>query len=271
MRITLYTLTFLAALAAAPLAQAAWQSPDMPTQQIATAQDIPPVGITATVSPAGTAYFNITAADISAEIARQMELQAVEKKAEVTLAAGLPTIIHSADHPLKLVIHSLQIDTQSKRWQAQAYVVAGGKTETVKPISGTYAALVEVPVLTKQLGHNDIIEQGDLTIKTVPERQLRKDSITDSAMLIGKSPRAVISTNRPIRQNEISSPILIKRGDSVQMTYTNPYISIKASGTALQDGAKGEIIRVKNDKSAKAISGRVQAAGHIEVNNESAI
>lgn len=242
---------------------AAWQTPGTPTEIIATAQAIPPVGITTTVN---TPYFSITAADVSKAVAEQLQLQAVEQKADVSLTAGSPTIIHSADHPLKLSIHALQIDPESRRWQAQANILAGGKTEIVKPISGNYTALVDVPVLTMQLGKNDIIEAKDLSIKAMPERFMRKDTVTDAKQLIGKSPRAIISADRPIRQSEVNSPILIKKGQSVQITFTNPYMSLKASGVALQDGSAGDMVRVKNDKSEKAVSGRVVTDGHVEVN-----
>lgn len=256
-------LVALAVSLAAVSAHAAWETPNMPTVNMAAANNIPAPGITATVS---NAYFNITTQDVEKAVAEQLQLQAVEQKADVSLAAGTPAILHSADHVLKVSIHSLQIDTQSRRWQAQAYILAGGKTETVKPISGTYTALVDVPVLTRQLGKTDIIEANDLTTKSIPDRMLRKDTVTDAKSIIGQSPRATISTNRPIRMTEVSSPVIIKKGEPVQLTYTNAYMSLKTTGIALQDGSKGDMIRIKNEKSEKAVSGRVAAAGVVEVN-----
>lgn len=141
----------------------------------------------------------------------------------------------------------------------------------MKPVSGNYTPLVDVPVLTRQLGKNDVIEAKDLSSKAVPERFMRKDTVTDAKQLIGQSPRTIISADRPIRQGEVSSPILIKKGESVQLTYTNPYMSLKATGIALQDGAQGDMIRVKNDKSEKAVSGRVAASGRVEVNTTPAL
>jgi flagellar basal body P-ring formation protein FlgA len=249
-------------------AKAAWQTPGTPTEALATAQNVPAVGITTSVH---SAYFNITAEDVGKAVSEQLQLQAVEKKADVALTAGSPSIIYSADHPLKLSIHALQIDPESRRWQAQAYILAGGKTEIVKPVSGNYTPLVDVPVLTRQLGKNDVIEAKDLSSKAVPERFMRKDTVTDAKQLIGQSPRTIISADRPIRQGEVSSPILIKKGESVQLTYTNPYMSLKATGIALQDGAQGDMIRVKNDKSEKAVSGRVAASGRVEVNTTPAL
>ncbi|MES2983708.1 MAG: flagellar basal body P-ring formation chaperone FlgA [Pseudomonadota bacterium] len=255
---------FLLSALVAGSACAAWTTPGASTQEIAAAQGTPPApGITTTVSDP---YYQITAADIGKAVAQQMQMQAVAEKVEASLSAGSPNVYHSANHPVQIVIHALQIDPQSKRWQAQAYMVAGGKTEVVKPISGVYGALFDVPVLTRQLGRTDIIEASDLSTRTISERLLRKDTVTDPKSILGQSPRAMISANRPIRLTEISQPIVIKKGQPVQMTYTSPYMSIKTTGVALEDGSKGALIRVKNDKSEKAVSGQVQSAGHVEVN-----
>ncbi|MFZ4541332.1 MAG: flagellar basal body P-ring formation chaperone FlgA [Rickettsiales bacterium] len=252
-------------------AQAAWETPGISTPQMAIAQASQPIGLTATISSPASSYFNISADDVSKAVALQLQLQAVETKAEVSLAAGSPNVIYSADHPLKVVIHSLQVDTQSRRWQAQANILANGKTETVKPVSGIYVALVDVPVLTRQLSRTDIIEAQDITTKSVQDRFIRKDTVTDAKTLIGQSPRATISTNRPIRMTEISSPVLVKKGSPVQLTFTDKYMSIKTTGVALQDGALGEMIRIKNDKSEKAVSGRVASSGRVEVNTTPAL
>ena len=246
-------------------ANAAWQTPSVPVQQLAQSQAIPPVGITTSISQA---YFNVTAEDVGKAVAEQLQLQGIVPKADVSMSAGSPPTLYSADHPIKLVVHALQVDTQARRWQGQANILANGKTETVRPISGTYVALIDVPVLTKQLGRTDVVEATDIAIKSISERQIRKDTVTDAKQLIGQSPRANISPNRPIRVGEISAPLVIKKGDSVQLTFTNPYMSLKTNGIALADGAKGEMIRIKNEKSERAVSGRVVAAGRVEVNSD---
>lgn len=237
---------------------------DAANWQIAATE--PATAATAAMPAAPSSYFQITAADVEKEVARQLQLQAIEQHADVSLGAGLPRVIHSADHPLELTIHALQIDVDSKRWQGQANVRAGGKTETVRPVSGIYTPMVEVPVLKQQVGRTDIIEASDLGTKLVPQRLVRKDTVTDASQLIGQSPRATITSERPVRLMEISSPRVIKKGQAVEITYTTPYMSLKATGVALQDGAKGDLIRVKNEKSEKSVSGRVQEAGRVEVN-----
>lgn len=258
-RIYIFSILLIALLCLfATQALAAWQSPS----GAQTAEDS-----TGTRDP----YFTISGADVSAAVAEQLQLQAVVPKADVSLAGSIPGTLYAANHPLKLVVHALQIDPNAKRWQAQAHIMAAGKTETVKPISGTYDALIDVPVLTRQIGKLDVIAADDLRTRTVPERQLRKDSITDAAALIGKSARAVLSADRPIRAGELIQPILVKRGEMVELTYSSPYMHLKTKGIALEDGGKGALIRVKNEKSEKAVSGRVADAGRVEVNDSAAM
>ena len=258
----------IAVLASAAPAFAALETPTVATTTLAEQQSLPAPGITATISDP---FYKITAADIGAAIAEQLKLQAVETKAEATLNAGTPSVLYSADHPVTLVIHTLQVDTQAKRWQAQAYFVANGKTESVKPIAGTYAVLVDVPVLTRQFNRGDIIEDKDITIRAFPERQLRKDTVTDAKSLIGLTTRSGISPDRPIHTSEITPPMVIKRGDLVEMLFSTPYIKIKTTGIALEDGAKGAAIRVKNQKSERAVSAVVLSSGRVQVNSDASL
>lgn len=244
-----------------------WQSP----AQIAALNDsLTPqaTSITVTSTPIQQDYFQITYEDVASEVAKQLADQGVEKKARATTMPANSPVLYSANHPLKLTLQALQIDPATRQWQAQAYIIAAGKTEAVKPISGHYEGVVTVPVLTHQLRAGDLIEASDLTSRDLPRRSVRKDTITDPAMLIGNSPRGTISGARPIRSTEISAPVVIKKGDLVDMSYTTPYMSIKATGVAMEDGEQGGSVRVKNEKTEKTITGRVIAAGKVEVNTE---
>ncbi|MEJ0010239.1 MAG: flagellar basal body P-ring formation chaperone FlgA [Alphaproteobacteria bacterium] len=185
---------------------------------------------------------------------------------KATLLPGSPSTLYSADHALSVSIQALQIDKDAHRWQGQAYIVSGGKTEAVKPVAGYYEAMLSVPVLIRQVGSTDVIAQGDIEMKSMPERQIRKDTVTDEAQLIGKSPRRTISAERPIRAEEIAMPLVVKKGQTVELTYTTPYVHIRTEAEALEDGAVGATIRVKNTKSGKAVSSRVVDTGHVEAN-----
>ncbi len=264
-----YASAFALAMVASQ-ANAAWQTPAQATQLQVAATDAPTA--TAEVTVAGKpAYFAITNDDVAAQVSKQLQDQGFRDGVKATVNPGTSPVLATADHPLKLVIHALQVDTDASIWQGQAYIMSGNTTEMVKPIAGRYDSVVTVPVLTRQLRKGDIIEQADLEFKKVPERQLRKDSITDSSRLIGNSPIRMISPGRAIRAAEISAPTLVKKGQTVEMLYTTPHMTIRTTGQALEDGSDGALVRVQNTTSQKAVSGRVVANGQIEVNSESTL
>lgn len=245
-------------------APAAWQTP-------AEAMQFAVVAAPATVAPsmpiAHPRFYQITEADITGEVARQLTAQGFSAGISASLNPGTPPVIYSANHPLKVALQNLRVDTSAKLWQADAYFIADGATETVKPVAGRYDMTLQVPVLTRQLRQGDIIERSDIELRAMPERRLRKDSITSLDVLLGKSPTRIISAGRPIRAGELSKPTVVKKGQLVEMFYTTPYMSIRATGEALEDGAQGALIRVKNTKSEKAVSARVVDSGRVELNS----
>lgn len=252
------------ALGAAFPASAAWENVTTPTLQMAESAP----GVTASVR---APFYQITSNDVTAAVVEQLQTQGVEVKAEAMMAPGTPSVLYTSDHAIKVAVHALQVDPKSKRWQGQAYFLSGDKTESVRPIAGTYATLVDVPVVTRQLSRNDVIEEKDITIKAMPERLLRKDTILDAKQLVGQSPKNGISPQRPIHAMEVSAPIVVKKGDLVEMAYDTPYIHIKTTGVALEDGAQGAPIRVKNQKSQLAVSAKVSGAGKVAVGTEAAL
>lgn len=272
-RLTIWASAAFAALlitVIASTAHAAWQTPAEAAQlQLAAAEPATaPASVTITQQPN---YFAITNDDVAAEVQRQLQHQGFRDGVKAFVNPGSAPVLAQANHPLKLVIHALQVDTDASIWQGQAYIMDGEKTEMVKPVAGRYDTVATVPVLTRQLRKGDVIEQADLEFKKIPERQLRKDSITDAARLIGNSPIRMISPGRAIRAAEISSPMMVKKGQTVEMHYTTPYMTIRTTGQALEDGSDGALVRVQNSTSQKAVSGRVVANGKIEVNSESTL
>lgn len=243
-----------------------WQTPQTPPaaqQMAANTQAAPPA--TYTEAPK---FYQITRRDVADEVARQLQLQGVEKKATASVGNSDGANVYGADHPVTFVLHGLQVDPNSHRWQAQLNILNAHKTEIVKPVAGFYEAVVSVPMLVHQVSRTDVIAATDINLRDVPSRSLRKDTITDPQALIGKSPRATISAERAIRSTEISAPVVIHRGEFVEMTYSAPYMHIKTTGVALEDGELGGMLRVKNSKSEKAISARVTGAGKVEANLE---
>ncbi len=82
---------------------------------------------------------------------------------------------------------------------------------------------------------------------------------------------AQLQVSRPIGAGDIVSrshvkPIpLVHRGDEIVMSVVSRYMQLATFGLALQDGAEGERIRVKNKESGKILYGFVNEDGSVRI------
>lgn len=124
---------------------------------------------------------------------------------------------------------------------------------------------ISIPVMKNRLRYGDKITAEDINFIDVPASKVRDNVITKEEDLIGKTPRRFVQANRPIREQDITTEILVEKGNMVSLVYYTKYMELKASGTALDSGSKGDVIRVKNASSGKVVQGSVEAAGLVKV------
>lgn len=74
---------------------------------------------------------------------------------------------------------------------------------------------------------------------------------------------------RPLRPGQVlqkrllAAPVLVKRGDAVQIEARSGPVQVSASGEALEPGRQGDVVRVRNVNTGKVIRARVVEAGTV--------
>jgi flagella basal body P-ring formation protein FlgA len=79
--------------------------------------------------------------------------------------------------------------------------------------------------------------------------------ITDRTLLPG----------RTIIVDFLREPFAVKRGAAVKLIYSSDGLTISATGTPMEDGGVGQVVRVRNFESGVTISGTVMTDGSIKV------
>lgn len=113
-------------------------------------------------------------------------------------------------------------------------------------------------------GH--ILSKGDLINAEEEVTRLHSGYFTDTDSLIGKQLKRRLPQNKLLKPNYVKSPTLVKRGELVSIIAKSRGYSVKMTGTAMMNGAKGERIRVKNSSSKRIIEGTVTQAGMVNIN-----
>lgn len=168
--------------------------------------------------------------------------------------------------PANIAVDNIQFNPVSKSFSAIIRAPAQGPAAKTIPVAGYTFDIVEVPVLRNRLKRDDIITASD--VKMIPLRAdtLPDDVIIDKNDVIGTTPRSSINAASPIREFDLRMPKIVKRGDQVTMVYNNGRIYLETVGKAMQDGAKGDFIRVMNVSSHTTLQAEVIGMKRIKVN-----
>ena len=90
------------------------------------------------------------------------------------------------------------------------------------------------------------------------------DPVASPQDAVGQMSRRMLRPGDILRSSQLASPILVKRGDAVSMVARRDGIEVSTSGEALDAGAKGAVIRVRNAGSGQVVRMRVAASGSVE-------
>jgi flagella basal body P-ring formation protein FlgA len=89
--------------------------------------------------------------------------------------------------------------------------------------------------------------------------------IESRQVLVGRMARRALLPGQPIPTNAVDDPWTVARGAMVKVVVEDSGLSIVTYGSALQSGAAGALIQVRNSDTGVIIKGIVQADGTVRV------
>ncbi|MFW1676700.1 flagellar basal body P-ring formation chaperone FlgA [Pontibacter sp. JAM-7] len=121
-----------------------------------------------------------------------------------------------------------------------------------------------VVITRKSLPRNSALSAANVMLK---EADITNQSsyFSDIATLNGWSTKRSLAAETVLTADMLKQPVAIQRNDAVLIEAKRQHVSIRVPGTALEDGAVGEQIRVRNDQSGIEIKGIITAPGQVRV------
>jgi flagella basal body P-ring formation protein FlgA len=130
---------------------------------------------------------------------------------------------------------------------------------------------VAVNVFGMVLVADRTLPQG-ITLETTHVRYTRRNLstlpsgyISDATQVVGMRLKRSLASGEVLTPTMLVAPLLVHRGDQVNIVLEHQGLQIRALGKALKDGAAGVRIPVRNLSSAKVVEGTVVAAGTVKV------
>jgi flagella basal body P-ring formation protein FlgA len=105
--------------------------------------------------------------------------------------------------------------------------------------------LVMALVTRRALPAGTVIEADDIRIAEVDLTTSPYPPVTERALVVGKLVRVGLSAGQTVVAGHLKLPVVVRNGAPVEVAATVGQVSVTGSGIAQQDGAVGDLIRVR--------------------------
>lgn len=190
-------------------------------------------------------------------------------QASVRLSNPMLQLHMPADANPDLRIEDITYDPRRGRFAALVNVSAEGASDQRMRVTGQLQETVEVPVLARRVAPGEVISANDVRWIEQHSRAIRRNTVTNADDLIGRTPKRAVRPGVPINLTDVQAPVAVGKGDLVTIVFETPQMQLTARGQALEDGSRGEAIRVTNVHSRQIIEAMVRGPGTVIVGSAS--
>lgn len=119
--------------------------------------------------------------------------------------------------------------------------------------------------INRAMGRGERIQAQDLTETEINVAELPHGHYGDAERLIGMQLRRSVRAGEILSPLLVAAPNLVTRGETVVVTAAAGGTQVTMQGEALDSGALGDRIRVRNSKSERVVEGEIIERGRIRV------
>ncbi len=163
------------------------------------------------------------------------------------------------------LITQLEFDRDLGRFTAMLSVTGDGMEPISTRLSGEVADVIELPVAVARLTAGSIAGPDDIRMARVHVTSVHTEVAHDAAMVIGMQLKLQMQAGVPIPLSNLMQPTQINRGDAVKLQLQAGGLSLTGQGMALESGAVGDRIRVRNVSSQAVLEAEVIRPGEVRV------
>jgi flagella basal body P-ring formation protein FlgA len=123
----------------------------------------------------------------------------------------------------------------------------------------------QVAVAARDVNAHEIFTDDSLRYERMDTGQLPAGFVTNKNKILGLMARRQITPGMVVTDSMVNKPVFVKRGNLITLLAHIGSMEVTSSGQAMQDGTEGQLIRVLNVNSNKAVFGRVINESTVQV------
>ena len=124
-----------------------------------------------------------------------------------------------------------------------------------------------LPVPAVVIYPGEVVRDSSLVEKEFPDAFLDAGFVVQRPDLLGKVAKRTLLPGQAIAANAVALPKLVTIGAMVRVVFEEGGLNISTYAAALQGGAAGDLISVRNPESGITLSGVIAPDGSIHVGN----
>ncbi|HLI67684.1 MAG TPA: flagellar basal body P-ring formation chaperone FlgA [Caulobacteraceae bacterium] len=132
-------------------------------------------------------------------------------------------------------------------------IVPTGASGPSGPLPGPAGQMADALTYTRNIAAGEIVQATDIAFTRVARFALPADAPLDAGGVIGKTARRPLRSGSAVAAHDLSNPIVVKRGDVVEVVYRADQITLTLQGQAMGDAAAGDPVDVQNTASKKVV------------------
>jgi len=188
-----------------------------------------------------------------------------EPHSEVELSNRLLQIHVPSDAENGLRVEDAVFDQRSMRFTAILATPSGKGGLNRMRVRGRLFKTAEVPVLNRRVLAGEIITAKDVQWTKMRASRLQANIIMSETDLVGHTPRRGLRAGYPVQASAVQRPVLVPKGSLVTMVLKTPQMLLTAQGKAMDNGAEGDVIRIRNSQSKTVIEAEVIGEARVAV------
>jgi flagella basal body P-ring formation protein FlgA len=125
-----------------------------------------------------------------------------------------------------------------------------------------------MPVASRPLKKGAIVSGQDVELNRINGTSVGRDSVENLSDIVGQSLTRDVGQGEMFRTTAVTVTPIIKAGQKVTLLFRQGRLEATASGTALENAASNQEIKVRNEGSRKVVVGRAVEPGIVAVGGQ---
>ena len=170
--------------------------------------------------------------------------------------------------PLKMMVGLPEIEFESTPGEGLVNLKVTGKSadgDLVATVATTFQSLPKIYFPAEGLKRGQLITINDVVAKPMAKQKVKPSHIQDIDFVVGRQARQPISANVPLSTENIGPPIIVNRGDRVDLQIVRGGIRVTTPAKAMGSGAESDTIEIETLSPRKRMLARVVDATLVEI------